>query len=629
MIRRHVLAALAAGIEAGDDDAARAQIRRVDYIVRRAAKKKLESALIDAALATNELDSTNPESVRHVQRVAALQVAKSPLPDDITDHDRVAAAYRTLPLVKAGGAPIATVIACVLGALAIAGITFAIALRPPKGKRSYKRPLPPPAAGAFKDGGVPLPDAEIEKLFKDELTDLVLESDRDRQSGGMDKDRKAHSDALLEAPAMVSKGPALAKAWKDMLGMLDRWVSVPMASREFERIARDFRHRVRDVSDQLAAAGVGYYLEGDVMIRGSGAANALIYSYRVEEVVFVQARRGADGISKPRRVLSLRRLDQINLVHTLLGMQSTELGDPVLLLDQIDQHVATKVLPVLEPEASYPLGDDAYAKTDGRRISQLAGTAIRDEIARALGKDAAAAHAIATLLGERGKLIEEWREVMDAKGWRFGRTNDLFLPEGLVDSMEGHVTNAQRDRAKAIDEELARLEAPRIASLVHQMVAGTVRRHEAQHGIDDDREEPLRYPKQLSEFLGEETEDEDGEPLRYIESARAELSAYISQVANDPTTTHLSLWNVARYAFDDDQVNSSEFYAGVLLLEGLARHLKVPSPGPVIHDRRVDRDRLLQIATPIVVMPSERLRTAATALWKELYAEDLTVIVDK
>jgi hypothetical protein len=627
MIRRHVLAALAAGIEAGDDDAARAYLRRIDYLARRPAKKRLESALIDAALATNDLDSTNPEATRHVQRVAALSVAKAQLPDDITDRERVAAAYRAMPIAKPGGAPLLTILASVIGALAIASVVLVIALRPPKAKRSYKRPLPPPAAGAFKDGGVPLPDAEIEKLFKDELTDLVLESDRDRQSGGMDKDRKSHSDALLDAPAIVSKGPALTKAWKDMLGMLDRWVSVPMASKEFERIARDFRHRVRDVSDQLAAAGVGYYLEGDVMIRGSGAANALIYSYRVEEVVFVKTRR--DGIDKPRRVLSLRRLDQINLVHSLLGMQSTELGDPVLLLDQIDQHVATKVLPVLEPDVAYPLGDEAYAKTDGRGISQLAGKAIRDEIARALGKDAAAAHSIATLLGERAKLIEEWRELMDAKGWRFGRTNDLFLPEGLVDSMEGHVTNAQRDRAKAIDEELARLEAPRIASLVHQMVAGTVRRHEAQHGLDDDREEPLRYPKQLSEFLGEETEDDDGEPLRYIESARAELSAYISQVANDPTTTHLSLWNVARYAFDDDQVNSSEFYAGVLLVEGLARHLKIPSPGPVIHSRRVDRDRLLQIATPLVSMPGERLRTAATALWKELYAEDLTVIVDK
>lgn len=623
MIRRHVLAALAAGIEAGDDDAARAHLRRIDYIIRRRARRRLEAALIDAALATNELDSTNPEAVRHVQRVAALSIAKRGLPEDVTDRERIAAAYRALPIARAGGAPLATILAGVVGAIAIAGLVLVIALRPPKAKRAYARPLPPPAAGAFKDGGVPLPDPAIEKLFKDELTDLVLESDRDRQSGGMDKDRKAHSDALLAAPAITAKGPALTKAWTDMLGMLDRWVSVPMASKEFETIARDFRHRVRDVSDQLAAAGIGYYLEGDVMIRGSGAANALVYSYRVEEVVFVNAG------TQPRRVLSLRRLDQINLVHTLLGMQSTELGDPVLLLDQIDQHVATQVLPVLEPNAPYQLGDDAFATSEGMKLSALAGKAIRDELSAALGKDAEAAHAIAALLAERAKLVEEWREIMDRKGWRLARTNNLFLPDGLIDSVEGDVTNAQRDRARAIEEELARIEAPRIASRVHQMVAATVRRHEAQHGLDDDRPEPLRYPAQLSEFLGDKTEDEDGEPLRYVEHGRAELSAYVSQVANDPTTTHLSLWNVARFAFDDDQVNSAEFYAGVLLLEGLARHAKIPSPGPAIHDRRVDRARLLEIATPLVTMTGEQLRTAARALWKELYGEEIIAITDR
>lgn len=623
MIRRHVLAALAAGIDAGDDDAGRAYLRRIDYVLRRPAKKKLEAALIDAALATNELDSTNPESVRHVQRVAALSIAKQPLPDDIADRERVAAAYRALPIAKAGGAPVATILASAMGVVAVVGLVLAIAIRPPKAKRAYARPLPPPAAGAFKDGGVPLPDPAIEKLFEDELTDLVLESDRDRQSGGMDKDRKAHSDALLAATAITSKGPALTKAWTEMLGMLDRWVSVPMASKEFETIARDFRHRVRDVSDQLAAAGIGYYLEGDVMIRGSGAANALIYSYRVEEVVFVKAG------TQPRRVLSLRRLDQINLVHTLLGMQSSELGDPVLLLDQIDQHVATQVLPVLEPNAPYQLGDEAFATSEGMKLSALAGKAIRDELSAALGKDAEAAHSIAALLAERSKIIEEWREVMDAKGWRFGRTDELFLPEGLVDSMEGHVTNASRERAKAIDEELARIEAPRIASRVHQQVAATVRRHEAQHGLDDDRAEPLRYPKQLSELLGEQTEDEDGEEIRHVAHGRAELSAYISQVANDPITTHLSLWNVARFAFDDDQVNSAEFYAGVLILEGLARHLNIPSPGPAIHDRRVDRARLLEIATPLIGMSGEQLRTAAKALWKELYGEDIVVISDR
>ena len=113
-----------------------------------------------------------------------------------------------------------------------------------------------------------------------------------------------------------------------MLDMLDRWVHVPQSSREFRDIARAFRHRVRAVSDQLAAAGIGYYLEGDVLTRSSGA-HALIYSYRVEEVVFVTTG------TTPRRVLSLRRLDRINLtLHQLPAIMDGALEDLILPLQQ-------------------------------------------------------------------------------------------------------------------------------------------------------------------------------------------------------------------------------------------------------------------------------------------------------
>ncbi|MBL9020254.1 MAG: hypothetical protein JNL83_39075, partial [Myxococcales bacterium] len=53
-------------------------------------------------------------------------------------------------------------------------------------------------------------------------------------------------------------------------------------------------------------------------------------------------------------------------------------------------------------------------------------------------------------------------------------------------------------RVEAIEEELAQLEAPRIASTAQQLLAASVRRHEAQHGIDDDRASPLRYPKRAT-----------------------------------------------------------------------------------------------------------------------------------
>jgi hypothetical protein len=224
--------------------------------------------------------------------------------------------------------------------------------------------------------------------------------------------------------------------------------------------------------------------------------------------------------------------------------------------------------------------------------------------------------------------MDEWREILDRKGWVMARTDGLFLPENLVEQLADSVPGAQRRHVDDIEEQLAQLEAPRIASRVHQLLTLTVRRHEAQHGLDDDREQPLRYPPVLEDQLGDELDD-DGEPRRRVESAKAELSAYVSQLANDPTTTHLTLWNVARFAFDDNQVGGSESYAGVIIVEGLARHLGIASPGPVIHDRRIDRERLTTLAAPMTKLTGEQLRTAATALWNDLYAEPLVPIVDR
>lgn len=621
MIRRHVLAALDAGIAAGDDDAARAALRRIDLVLRRAARKRLERALIDAALATNELGgAVDPDAARHVQRVAALQLAKA-APEDVSDRTRVAAAYDALPRRRPGTFPAATVALCTfLGALSVTVALYIITL-PGPAKRAYARELPPPAAGAFKDGGVPLEDKQLEALFVDQLTTLVIESDRDRQSGGMDRDRKAHNIALISAPEIQKRGSAVVKAWADMLDMLDRWVYVPASSRQFKDIVREFRHKVRAVSDQLAAAGIGYYLEGDVYTQGD-AAHALVYAYRVEEVVFVKAG------GQPRRVLDLRRLDHLNISHSLLGMQSQDLGDPVLLLDQIEEHVASHVLPVLAPGAAWELADDEYQKGDGAKLAAEVGETVRAELLGRLGKDAAAAQKIAALLAERTGIVDGWRETLEARGWRLARTDNLFLPERMLEQLEGDVPGSERRRVEAIEEELAQLEAPRISSLAQQLLKASVRRHEAQHGIDSDRAEPLRYPALLEEHLGAETDD-DGEPRRRVESARAELSAYLSQLANDPATPQLTLWNVARFAFDDDQVGSSESYAGILIVEGLARHLKLAIPGPVVHDRRIDRDRLTQLARPLLAKSADDLHAAARALWKELYGEELVPIADR
>jgi hypothetical protein len=85
---------------------------------------------------------------------------------------------------------------------------------------------------------------------------------------------------------------------------------------------------------------------------------------------------------------------------------------------------------------------------------------------------------------------------------------------------------------------------------------------------------------------------------------------------------------VARSAFTDQLAGTAESVAGVVIIEGLARQLGVESEGPVIHERQIDRERLAALAAPLTKTSGDELRTAARALWKDLYGEDLVPILD-
>ncbi|HEX2685291.1 MAG TPA: hypothetical protein VHN14_01670 [Kofleriaceae bacterium] len=619
MIRRHVLAALDAGITAGEEDAARASLARIDWLLRRRARWRLEQALIDAALVSGEFAPGDVEGARHVQRVAALALRRTPAAEP-TDRAAVAAAYGSVAAPRPARAPTATIAGALVATAAIAGVAGYIATRPGPAARSYQRPLAPPSAGAFRDGGVPLRDPALEAVLTGPLMDLLLAVDHPDAPDSDARHRRLIA-ALRAEPTLAAHGEPLASAWRDLLDDLDHWPE-HSAERLSHAAGNVLRVSARSFSDRLAAAGLGYLVEGDALYGGE-TAQAALYVYRVEEVVFVKA----GGV--PRRVVSLRRIDHLNLVHTVLGMHSEELADPMLLLDQIDQHVATQVLPVLAPEAAFPLADTPWSATaTARAFAAAAGAAIRAELLSALGADASAATRIAALLHERADLVESWRDTLERHHLRMIATDELFLPAGLLDQLDGLVPRYQHERVAAIEDELANLDGPRIASRCHALVAATVRRHEAEHGFDADRAAPLRYPPALEAETGD-IHDRNGEPRWLVLHTRNELSAWLSQIANDPKIPELVIWDLASHAFSRPRWGTPESYVAIVVLEGLARHLGGNDHAPVIHDGAIDRDRLAAVATPIARASDADLRVAASALWTELYSEPLTAITDR
>ncbi len=372
-----MLAALAQGVEAGDDTAAREALASTEWVLRKAAMRRLERALIDAAYLTGQgFSIVDTETMRHLQRVAALDVARRN-DVDVTDHAAVTRAYYELEPQAPSRAPFAAIL---LGSgVAIAVLLFtllAISVRRPV---RHSRPDVPLVAGAFFSGGRPADDPELAAFLETELTELVIETDAERRGSHEGAPRAKHLKEMRDAPVIRGYGPGLTRAWRRLLDSLDRWAEISVHAVKFREAVRDLGRRAQDVSDQLAALGLGFYISGDVMV-SAGTARAVVFSYRVEHVAFVRA--GGDA----RRVLSLRRLDKLNLDLALLGRQGDELGDPVVLLDQVDHLTSDRVLPVLEGE-TYRLGDPGWRRgsQSGRLLAAYAAAGIERELRTALG----------------------------------------------------------------------------------------------------------------------------------------------------------------------------------------------------------------------------------------------------
>ncbi|MEO6771458.1 MAG: hypothetical protein ABI467_00350 [Kofleriaceae bacterium] len=501
----------------------------------------------------------------------------------------------------------------VLAAAGVVAYEVATHVTPP---RVWHRPLPAPTAKAYQTGGVPLHEAAIDLALAQPLTDLVVQAGAARDTGSV-----TFAKTLVQLRATdLGHRPALVAAWQHALDAYSTAVSAAELGAGGPEITdhdRDaLREAVKGLTDQFAAAGLGYFLEGRFH-----DGYAYLQAYRVDEVVFVVT-NGA-----PRRVLSISRLDHLNTAYAVLGMQDQNVGDPVLHTERIAEFVASTELPALAPDAAYPLAEDAWLVTpEGKALAAAIGIAVRREYAAALGADAAAATQIAKLLVERGEIIEKWRDHLDKRHIVFSATDELFVPPELLEALDGAVPTYQLERVEAIDGVLAELEAPRIHARVHDLVAATVRRHEAQHGFDYDRDTDARYPDALARLLGS-PHDDQGNEIAIVASARHELSAYLSQVINDPVTPHAALWHLAQQVFSRDRAGTGECYAGIVVLEGLANQLGLDTSAPTFH-RGLDRERMATFALAIAKLPDAKLRDGASTLWRALYGEAATTIVD-
>ena len=637
MIDDAVLAAIARALDQGGGvDEARAALRRTaDPLIRDAAARRLRAAHADAVLATTVKDGT------HALRLAYLRiaVARAPPPGPVDDVAAVEAAYAAAREGRpaGGGRWWATAGAGVLLTAIVAGAgAVAITVGREEGAAGRGGPAAAPGAevaaeraarGAFATGGVPSPvpgDALIARALGEDVPAFLIALDRRTdaiRSGSGDR-------GALEAEMGEARARALAPEVREALGeggarALEALLAAARSAADARAGAEGpeagaLAEAVAALDDALAAGGIGYFADGDVITDAeSGRRFVLVYTFRVARVELFQA--GAARV----RALHLRRLDKLNWSHTLLGFTRPTLRVAAVLLDQLDEQVISLVAPGLAPGAPVPIFEPGSTAPARAAVEARAGELVRDEYGAMPGLDASAAGKLGKLLGRRRALVAGWEKLAAARGMTLVVPAKLRLPEGFAASVEGLAPRDEIRDLVEIDAALDDRTRTDAFAALRDALASSIERHEVQHRLDALGPQPPPMPRALEARVGPLAEH--GKERRGAATARAELSAYLAELARDARTPRVGLTLIARFLFDERLQGAPESYAALGIVEGLARGLGVGAGAEarILRDGAIDRSAAAEVYLALAALPPDRLRAAAKGLWERLFGAPL------
>jgi hypothetical protein len=326
------------------------------------------------------------------------------------------------------------------------------------------------------------------------------------------------------------------------------------------------------------------------------------------------------------RALSLRRLDNLNWTHTLLGFTGPHLRDALVLLDQVEEQLVHEVLPAFAPDETMPLADDDAIGDWVVPVEVRAGEMVRLEYATAGSFDSTFAGAVGAYLARRRALFRTWNRALARDGVRVHAPQTLHIPPELdyVRSLANDVPSEELDELARIEQALT---DKRVATLfidVRNVLVASIERHEVQHRIDSALATPMPMPAALEELVGP-IEAVRGRENRTAALARDELAAYLCELARDTRTTRVNLSLVSRFLFDQQRWGTVECYAAIVMFDGLAGALGLDGPS-VLRGGGIDRERAAAIYLAMTERPPAELRRAAAVLWSELFGRPLPAI---
>lgn len=583
--RTLALDALAAAADAGTEDAAKERLRRVDPVLRPLVRARVRAAQREAWLSV-----TADQGTGHALRLAYLVAARA-VPEGETSVESVEQAYAAKRVRREPPRWWATWSLAGLAVAALVTVALVLALRPSDPRTS--------AAG---------------RLLSKQLGAWVVALDRygrEAQDGGAGSDAKgaledARAALLGDAPGALGTAPA--EALRKMVEQAEL-----LASPCDDCSSDPLMEAVRALDRALAEARQPYFLDAEVL-REDGVRSVIVTSFVVE-----RERRLRSG-AVDERLLRIRRLDRLNWSPSHLGFTRASLEAALVVQDQLDGLVVRRILPSLAAGGAMPLADRDDRRDDRdagwvAAVEERAGRAVRDELGGLPGLDATAASRAGDLLFRRRELLDRMGRDLRRAGLALDEPETLTLPEDLLAQLDGKATADDLRALRSLDDELGGDGVRGAFTALHEAVAVSVERHEAQHRVDLALGDAFVVPEVLraATGAGEETP-------HWVRRAALELSAYLSEIARDERTAGTNLAMAARFALSADQFGTPESYAILVILDELGEEAGVARE-PL--GRVVRRGRIAGRVVDLLDLPPDSLRAAARRTWERLFERPL------
>ena len=430
-------------------------------------------------------------------------------------------------------------------------------------------------------------------------------------------------EALRTDDIRESLGPRGATAMQELIAAAKTAAS---AAPEDQPSVDAFEIATARLDNALVAAGLPYFVDASVILDpDKNKRLLLLYEFGIRATFLY-----ASGDARVRSV-RLRRLDRLNWSHTLLGFVNPHRIYAVVLLDQIEEQLVTNIVPALAPDASMPMlaneaeGDSASPvalPAPTIAIAARAGTTVRAEADAVLGSAKIGAVEVGEALQARRALFDKWNARLRGRG-------TLKSPPKLdvdVDALEKElgptIPKTELEELRSIQKRLAAPVARKAYNVMQAALASSIERHEVQHRLDQIT--PINAPKALDALIPEGAGKGAGVMRDHV---KAELSAYLAQIAREEILTRTTLTMLVRFVADPRVRGSAESYAALIALEELSTEGGIKDVSPIVHDRQLDDTRIDHAHQALTALPPEKLRELAKKVWARLYGRELAPLI--